>query len=88
MTRLSSLAQFYDLLLKIFKKKIKRARKGGTEGDGDDDFNSEDEDEDDSGYDSEEDLDDEDEEVCPPGCDPALYEKVCELREKRLYQRT
>lgn len=28
----------------------------------------------------------EEEEVCPPGCDPALYEKVCELRERRLEQ--
>ena len=30
--------------------------------------------------------DDDDEEVCPPGCDQALYEKVCDLREKRLDQ--
>jgi hypothetical protein len=76
----------YDVLLKIFKKKIKRARKGGMEGEGGDDYNSEDEDEDEDEMDSEDEMDDEDEEVCPPGCDPALYEKVCELREKRLEQ--
>jgi len=56
------------------------------EGEGGDDYNSEDEDESEGGFDSDEELDDEDEEVCPPGCDPALYEKVCELREKRLEQ--
>jgi len=79
--------KFYDLLLKIFKKKIKRrVRKGGMEGEGGDDYNSEDEEDDEEGFDSDEELDDEDEEVCPPGCDPALYEKVCELREKRLEQ--
>ena len=24
--------------------------------------------------------------MCPPGCDQGLYEKVCDLREKRLDQ--
>lgn len=28
--------------------------------------------------------DDGGEEVCPPGCDQAVYERVCDLREKRL----
>jgi exonuclease VII small subunit len=146
--------KFYELLLKIFKKKIKRQRKGGLEGDGGEEYNSEDEDEDEDAMDSDEELEDEDEEVCPPscdhshhaysrnystihtmhtlaaattrpftpcmhrsvppgcdhshhaysgscnystihtmhaqvcppGCDPALYEKVCELREKHLEQ--
>jgi hypothetical protein len=32
------------------------------------------------------DDEEEEEESCPPGCDPALYDKVCELREKRLEQ--
>jgi len=76
--------KFYDVLLRIFKKKIKRARKSNAEGGGDEEYNS-DEDED-EGLDSDEELDGEEEEVCPPGCDPALYEKVCELREKRLEQ--
>ena len=62
---------------------MKRQRKG-PEG-ADDEYNSEEE-EDDEDDDLDDDLDDEEEEVCPPGCDPALYEKVCELREKRLEQ--
>ena len=36
--------------------------------------------------DDEDEEEDDDMEVCPPGCDPSLYEKVCELREKRLEQ--
>merc|ERR1712096_187685 len=44
--------------------------------DNDDDYESSDESE----------GEEEEEEFCPPGCDPALYEKVCELREKRLDQ--
>ena len=31
-------------------------------------------------------YEDDEEEFCPPGCDPPLYEQVCELREKRLDQ--
>jgi hypothetical protein len=53
-------------LVRIFKKKIKRAKKvaAGEEEDGDDDDLSD-----------LDDLDDEeDEEFCPPGCDPALYD--------------
>jgi len=64
-------------LFRIFKKKIKRAKKvaAGEEEDDNEDLSDLD------------DLDDEeDEEFCPPGCDPALYEQVCELREKRLDQ--
>ncbi|KAF8073262.1 ABCG35 [Scenedesmus sp. PABB004] len=40
----------------------------------------------DSGDESADDDSDDDggEEVCPPGCDPALYERVVELRERRL----
>ena len=73
---------FHAQLLKIFKRKIKRAKKKSTEDeDGD-------EDEDDSGDDYEDD-DEEDDEVddsCPPGCDTHLYESIIELREKRLDQ--
>mmetsp|Transcript_35408 Transcript_35408/g.86233 ORF Transcript_35408/g.86233 Transcript_35408/m.86233 type:complete len:323 (-) Transcript_35408:76-1044(-) len=36
--------------------------------------------------DLDEEEEEEEEEFCPPGCDPALYEQVCELREKRLDQ--
>merc|ERR1740130_1071810 len=57
--------KYSEVLLTLFKKKVKRLKAH----DGDDD-----------------DEEEEEEEVCPPGCDPALYEKVCELREKRLEQ--
>lgn len=77
--------KFYDALLKIFKKKIKR-RKANASGDGDgadDDDEDSDMDSDDDGID---DVDEDEEETCPPGCDPAVYDKVCDLREKRLEQ--
>ena len=65
-------------LFRIFKKKIKRAKKAAA---------GEEEEEEDEDLSDLDDLDDEDEEeFCPPGCDPALYEQVCELREKRLDQ--
>jgi cilia- and flagella-associated protein 44 len=71
-------------LFKIFKRKIKRTKKSQG-GDGSDD--------EDSDYESSEaessdgDSDDEDEDdSCPVGCDQALYDKVLELREKRLDQ--
>jgi len=78
--------QFMPQLLKIFKKRIKRAKK--RSGDEDED------DEDEEDWDDDEDFDDEDEELedddeedaCPPGCDQTLYDKVLELREKRLDQ--
>merc|ERR1711871_871017 len=53
--------QFEPQLLKMFKRKIKSAKK--RTGD-----------------------DDEEEDACPPGCDQTLYDKVLELREKRLDQ--
>ncbi|KAG8464582.1 hypothetical protein KFE25_009950 [Diacronema lutheri] len=77
-----------DALQKIFRRKVKRAKKKPADADNDDDDNDEydsdaDDDDDD---DDDSDLDDEEEEVCPPGCDPALYDRVCELRLKRLEQ--
>ena len=75
--------KFYDVLLKIFKRKIKRKKQ--SDGDGDDDDYDEDEEDSDDDDDFDED-EEEEEETCPAGCDPALYDKVCELREKRLEQ--
>ena len=77
--------KYSEVLLAIFKKKVKRAKRAGGDADDDDDDDDDDEDDDDDDFDSEEE-EEEEEEVCPPGCDPALYEKVCELREKRLEQ--
>jgi hypothetical protein len=66
-------------------RKIKRSKKrSGGAGDDDGDLEEDDDDED---LDEDDDADDDDEageEVCPAGCDPQLYEKVIELRERRL----
>ena len=75
--------KFSEVLLKIFKKKIKRKRQSAND---DDDEEDEDEDEDEDDDDGEGEDEEEGEETCPPGCDPSLYDKVCDLREKRLEQ--
>ena len=71
----------YAQLLKIYKKKIKRARvlaPGQT-------APEEEEDDDDDLEDlGDEDDDDDEEETCPDGCDKSLYDKVLKLRERRL----
>ena len=73
---------FREPLQKIFLKKIKRIKKRSAEDD-DDDYDSDDEEDEDD----DEDYDDEEEEeACPTGCNQALYEKVCDLREQRLDQ--
>ena len=74
--------KYSEVLLTLFKKKVKRLK--AHDGD-DDDEEDEDEEDEEEEFDSDEE-EEEEEEVCPPGCDPALYEKVCELREKRLEQ--
>uniref|UniRef100_H2ZFC4 Cilia- and flagella-associated protein 44 n=1 Tax=Ciona savignyi TaxID=51511 RepID=H2ZFC4_CIOSA len=79
--------KFSDFLTKVFKKKIKRAKKKVLkEGEEEDsDMSSSDE----SDYSSEEDEDDSveggfDDSTCPPGCDVALFDSTLALREKRL----
>jgi len=94
--RLGENNKWEEFLTKVFKKKIKRAKKKervpGEEGEDDDD---EDEDESDSDEsDSDEDDFDEDDEnenrvvlddsVCPPGCEQELYDMATSLREIRL----
>lgn len=70
-------------------RRIKHSNKrhgGANPADGDGD--SSDDEDDDLGLDDDgcDDGDDDDgvAEVCPPGCDQALYDKVCELREQRV----
>ncbi|CAM9684699.1 unnamed protein product [Scytosiphon promiscuus] len=77
-------SQFHEVLNKIFRKKIKRAKKrlSGEDEEGDDESEEEDSDEDD--YDFDDDDEEEVDDSCPPGCDVGLYEKVLELRESRL----
>mgnify|MGYP001188008898 CR=1 FL=1 len=77
---------FREPLLKIFLRKIKRIKRKAKEMDDYDSDEEEEEDDDDDFEDDEFDDDDDIEEVCPPGCDQTLYEKVCDLREKRLDQ--
>ena len=76
-------SKYYDQLLKIFKKKIKRLKKkavmDGDEDNSEDEENSDDESDLESLDDDDDGDDDEDEEFCPPGCDPALYEKVTKV---------
>nr|CAB3230210.1 WD repeat-containing protein 52-like [Phallusia mammillata] len=79
--------KFADFLNKVFKKKIKRAKKKIVqEGEEEDsDMSSSDE----SDWSSEEDEDDSveggfDDSVCPPGCDQQLFDSTLVLRERRL----
>jgi len=94
-------SEFYSALLKIFKKKVKRNKKGGAGGGagggaarGDDLDNDDGDDSDADGGNSssdgsgsdDSDSDDSDDDSCPLHLDSAIYEKVLELREKRLEQ--
>jgi WD40 repeat protein len=80
-------SEFYPQLLRIFKKKVKRSKKKAQRGDDDED-DEEDSEEDSDGSMSEEesDSDEENDDSCPLNCDSAIYEKVLELREKRMEQ--
>ncbi|XP_041088697.1 cilia- and flagella-associated protein 44 isoform X2 [Polyodon spathula] len=81
--------KFADFLTKVFKKKIKRVKKKEKKGDEEEEEESGEESDEESAWDSDEDdsgsesgaLDDS---VCPPHCDPALFENTIQLREKRL----
>lgn len=78
---------FYGALYKCYRRKIKRNKKlsSGLSNDAED-FDESDESDDD--YDDEDDYDEDDDEAiedtCPPGCQQALFDKVVELRGKRL----
>ena len=50
-----------------------------SDGDSDDDSDYSESDEESDGENGGLDLD-----VCPPGCEPAVYENTCQQREKRL----
>jgi uncharacterized protein YfcZ (UPF0381/DUF406 family) len=73
-----------DILIKIFKKKV---RKPTTMDD--DDWDSDEESDEESDYDSDEDGDEDDddeeevEDICPIGCNPDLFGDVLDLRDKR-----
>lgn len=72
---------FYEPLKKLFKRKIKRAKKKLND---DDDSNSDESF--DSGDDSSDSESSDEDETCPKDCDNVIFEKVIELREKRIAQ--
>lgn len=78
--------KFESFLTRVFKKKIKRAKKKTQAQEGsDEESEDEDSDEDLSSSDEEDsDAEELDDSVCPPGCDQALFDQVCQLRERRL----
>ncbi|XP_048201777.1 cilia- and flagella-associated protein 44 [Perognathus longimembris pacificus] len=81
--------KFANFLIKVLKKKIKRAKKKEVEGDADEDEESESSSEDESSLESDEDesgSEDEvfDDSICPSNCNPALFELALQQREKRL----
>ncbi|XP_060756826.1 cilia- and flagella-associated protein 44-like [Neoarius graeffei] len=81
---------FADFLTKVFKKKIKRVKKKEKLESDDEEEESEEDSDEDSDWDSDE--DDEgfsetssiDYNVCPPNCNPELFENTLRLREHRL----
>jgi hypothetical protein len=75
-------SEFYPQLLKIYRKKIKRAKKKTDEAEEEE----EDDDLDLGDLDEEEGEGEEDDDSCPVNCDNVVYEKVLELRDKRLDQ--
>ncbi|XP_006628047.3 cilia- and flagella-associated protein 44 isoform X2 [Lepisosteus oculatus] len=81
--------KFADFLTKVFKKKIKRVKKKERQGDEEEEVESEEESDEESDWGSdEEDSGSEtgplDDSVCPPNCNPELFDSTIELREKRL----
>ncbi|KAK9532789.1 hypothetical protein VZT92_010157 [Zoarces viviparus] len=70
--------KFEEFLTKVFKKKIKRVKKEEQTGSEEEE---EDSDEDDDTEGGEAALDDS---VCPPDCDPELFEYTLQLRARRL----
>ncbi|KTG29183.1 hypothetical protein cypCar_00002686 [Cyprinus carpio] len=87
--------KFEEFLTRVFKKKIKRTKKKETQGRDGGDVTEEEDDSDadsdeESDGDNDEDYDDPetgvplDDSVCPPNCDPELFENTLRLREHRL----
>ncbi|KAM9841109.1 cilia- and flagella-associated protein 44-like [Aulostomus maculatus] len=75
--------KFEEFLTKVFKKKIKRVEKD-QRGSQEEEESDEDDWNDDWENDSDTESETEDDSVCPPGCDPELFENTLQLRERRL----
>ncbi|XP_056259641.1 cilia- and flagella-associated protein 44 [Seriola aureovittata] len=84
--------KFEEFLTRVFKKKIKRVKKKEQTGSEEEEDSDEDSDEDDDWDDDDDDFDSGtedgvaalDDSVCPPGCEPELFENTLQLRERRL----
>nr|XP_019967523.1 PREDICTED: cilia- and flagella-associated protein 44-like [Paralichthys olivaceus] len=83
--------KFEKFLIKVFEKKIKRVKKKEQSGNNEEEVESDEEsdeeddwDDDDNDYDSDSEGGSLDDSVCPPGCDPQLFEYTLQLRERRL----
>mmetsp|Transcript_22443 Transcript_22443/g.56709 ORF Transcript_22443/g.56709 Transcript_22443/m.56709 type:complete len:1880 (+) Transcript_22443:135-5774(+) len=75
---------FLPVLLRLYKKKVKRKKKKAKDSDADDDSDEDSDEEDSEDDDDDSDEEEQEEDVCPQGCDMAVYESVLELRDKRL----
>lgn len=81
---------FYGSLLRIYKRRVKRARRkegaaagaAGEEKGGDSDSDSDDDD--DGGAMDDDDEDEDVDDTCPDGCDKSMYERVLGMRGRRL----
>ncbi|XP_075448975.1 cilia- and flagella-associated protein 44 isoform X2 [Ascaphus truei] len=88
-TSLGENNKFATFLTKVFKKKIKRTKKKEVHGDKEEEEESDEESDEETGWESDDDesgsedgvLDDS---VCPDNCDPALFDNILQLRERRL----
>ena len=69
---------YYEQLRRIYKMKIKRGQSAEDGEEEEEEQEAEDDDEE-----GEEDLDEVDD-ACPPGCDPGMYERVVEARDRKL----
>ena len=71
--------KFEPFLTRVFKKKIKRAKKKTQAQEGSDEESEDEDSDEDLSSSDEEDSDSDvlDDSVCPPGCDQALFDQVC-----------
>ncbi|XP_033502384.2 cilia- and flagella-associated protein 44 isoform X1 [Epinephelus lanceolatus] len=89
-TSLGEENKFEEFLTKVFKKKIKRVKKKEQTRNKEDEEDSDEDSVDDDDWDDDSDSSTEDggngldDSVCPPGCEPELFENTLQLREHRL----
>ncbi|XP_029941450.1 cilia- and flagella-associated protein 44 [Salarias fasciatus] len=80
-------SKFEEILTKVFRKKVKRVKNDQTVNEGEEDDSDEEEDDewdDDFDSDAEQSGAALNDGVCPPGCEPELFENTLRLRESRL----